>query len=415
MYIVCMAKINVHPIREKYNALRTVLDERTRRLWAAAEARSLPYGGISAVASVTSLSRTTVISGIKELNKPQTLAIPTGGVRIRRPGGGRKSLTDKDVALERDLESLVEPLTRGDPESPLRWTCKSTRKLAEELNRHGHRIGDRKVADLLHGLHYSLQANAKTREGSSHPDRNAQFEYINTLAKAFQKRNQPVISVDAKKKELVGNYKNKGAEWSLKGRPEEVQVHDFEDKELGKVTPYGVYDIVKNEGWVTVGTDHDTSDFAIDTILSWWKQMGSYSYPQADELLILADSGGSNGSRSRLWKIGVQRLANETGFKVTVCHFPPGTSKWNKIEHRLFSFITQNWRGRPLVSHEVIVNLIGSTTTRTGLNVKAKLSTKKYETGIKISNEAFARIKIKPKRFHGDWNYTISSNKISSN
>lgn len=410
-----MAKINVNPIREKYNALRTILDERTRRLWAAAEARSLPYGGISAVASVTGISRTTVISGIKELNKPPTLDIPAGGVRIRRPGGGRKSLTDKDVALEHDLESLVEPLTRGDPESPLRWTCKSTRKLAEELNRHGHRIGDRKVADLLHGLHYSLQANAKTREGSSHPDRNAQFEYINILAQAFQKRNQPVISVDAKKKELVGNYKNKGAEWNPKGQPEEVQVHDFEDKELGKVTPYGVYDIVKNEGWVTVGTDHDTSDFAIDAILSWWKQMGSYSYPQADELLILADSGGSNGSRSRLWKIGVQRLANKTGLKVTVCHFPPGTSKWNKIEHRLFSFITQNWRGRPLVSHEVIVNLIGSTTTRSGLNVKAKLSTKKYETGIKISNEAFSRIKIKPKRFHGDWNYTITSNNISSN
>lgn len=408
-----MAKISAHAIQEKYNALRNLFDERTRRLWAAAEARSLPYGGISVVASVTGLSRTTILSGINELRDTELHLIPTASSRIRRPGGGRKSLTDNDVTLEHDLESLVEPLTRGDPESPLRWTCKSTRKLAEELNKHGHRIGDRKVADLLHGLHYSLQANAKTREGSSHPDRNAQFEYINTLAKAFQNRKQPVISVDTKKKELVGNFKNNGVEWRPKSRPEEVQVHDFEDKDLGKVIPYGVYDIVKNEGWVTVGTDHDTSDFAIDTILSWWKRMGRYAYPRAVELLILADSGGSNGSRSRLWKIGVQRLANETGLRVTVCHLPPGTSKWNKIEHRLFSFITQNWRGRPLVSHEVIVNLIGGTTTRNGLNIKAKLSTKKYETGIKISNEDFARIKIKPKQFHGDWNYTISSNKKS--
>ena len=406
-----MAEINIHALQEKYNALRNIFDERTRRLWAAAEARSLPYGGISVVASVTGLSRTTILSGINELRKTPLQTSLTEGGRIRRPGGGRKSLTDIDDSLERDLEALVEPLTRGDPESPLRWTCKSTRKLAEELNKHGHRIGDRKVAKLLHGLHYSLQANAKTREGSKHVDRNAQFEYINTLTKAFQKRTQPVISVDTKKKELVGDFKNNGAEWRPKGQPQEVRVHDFEDKEMGKVVPCGVYDIVKNEGWVTVGTDHDTSDFAIDTILSWWKQMGRRAYSHAIELLILADSGGSNGSRSRLWKVGVQRLANEIGLQVTVCHFPPGTSKWNKIEHRLFSFITQNWRGRPLVSHEVIVNLIGSTTTRNGLNVKAKLSTKKYETGIKISDEDFARIKIKPKQFHGDWNYTISSNK----
>lgn len=324
-------------------------------------------------------------------------------------------MTTSDVSLKRDLEFLVEPLTRGDPESPLRWTCKSTRKLAEELNKRGHRIGDRKVADLLHALHYSLQANAKMREGSHHQDRNAQFEYINTLTKTFQKSRQPVISVDTKKRELVGSFKNNGAEWRPKNRPEEVRVHDFEDKELGKVTPYGVYDIAKNEGWVTVGTDHDTSDFAIDTILGWWKQMGRYAYPHATRLLILADSGGSNGSRSRLWKIGVQRLANETVLQVTVCHFPPGTSKWNKIEHRLFSFITQNWRGRPLVSHEVIVNLIGSTTTRNGLSVKAKLSTKKYETGIRISDDKFAQINIRPKRFHGDWNYTILNNKNSIN
>ena len=407
-----MAKIDRRAIEEKYNALRDFLDERTRRLWAAAEARSLPYGGTSVVASVTGLSRTTILAGINELRDKPSVRLLKQGSRVRRPGGGRKSLIDRDPSLEQDLELLVEPLTRGDPESPLRWTCKSTRKLAEELNRQGHRVGDRKVANLLHGLHYSLQANAKTREGSFHPDRNAQFEYINALAKAFQKRSQPVISVDTKKKELVGDFKNNGSEWQPKNQPEEVRVHDFEDKELGKVIPYGVYDIAKNEGWVTVGTDHDTSDFAIDTILGWWKRMGRHTYQQASELLILADSGGSNGSRSRLWKLGVQRLANETSLKVTVCHFPPGTSKWNKIEHRLFSFITQNWRGRPLVSHEVIVNLIGSTTTKAGLNVKAKLSKKKYETGIKVSNEDFALIKIRPKRFHGDWNYTISSNTV---
>lgn len=405
-----MAKIDRRAIEEKYSALRDLLDERMRRLWAAAEARSLPYGGISVVASVTGLSRTTILAGIKELRDKPSVRLLKKDSRVRRPGGGRKSLKDLDPTLENDLDLLVEPMTRGDPESPLRWTCKSTRKLAEELNRQGHRVGDRKVADLLHGLHYSLQANVKTREGSFHPDRNAQFEYINNLAKAFQKRSQPVISVDTKKKELVGDFKNNGLEWQPQNQPEKVRVHDFEDKELGKVIPYGVYDIAKNQGWVTVGTDHDTSDFAIDTILGWWKTIGRHVYPQARELLILADSGGSNGSRSRLWKLGVQRLANETSLKVTVSHFPPGTSKWNKIEHRLFSFITQNWRGRPLVSHEVIVNLIGSTTTSAGLSVKAKLSKKKYETGIKVSKEDFAQIKIKPKKFHGDWNYTISSN-----
>jgi hypothetical protein len=408
-----MTKIDIHAIQEKYVALSAVFDERTRRLWAAAEARSLPYGGVSVVSSVTGLSRTTILAGINELRNVQPASVPMRSGRVRRPGGGRKSLVRKDVSLERDLESLVEPLTRGDPESPLRWTCKSTRKLAEELNKQGHRIGDRKVADLLHGLQYSLQANAKTREGSHHPDRNAQFEYINTLVKAFQRRNQPVISVDTKKKELVGDFKNSGRQWRPKSQPEEVRIHDFQDKESGKVIPYGVYDLTKNEGWVTVGTDHDTSDFAIDTIFGWWKAMGRPAYPRARELLILADGGGSNGSRSRLWKRGVQRLANETGLKVTVCHFPPGTSKWNKIEHRLFSFITQNWRGRPLVSHEVIVNLIGSTTTRGGLTVKADLNTKKYDTGIKISDAEFKQIRIKPKPFHGDWNYTISSNKNS--
>lgn len=337
--------------------------------------------------------------------------MPAEKKRIRKTGGGRKRLTQIDTTLEKDLEALVEPLTRGDPESPLRWTCKSTRKLAEELNQQGHRIGDRKVADLLYDLDYSLQANVKTREGSQHPDRNAQFEYINRLARSFQNRQQPVISVDTKKKELVGDFKNPGVEWHPKNQPEAVRVHDFIDPQLGKVVPYGVYDLAKNEGWVTVGTDHDTSEFAIDTIWGWWKGMGRRAYPQALELLILADSGGSNGSRSRLWKLGVQRLANQISLKVTVCHFPPGTSKWNKIEHRLFSFITQNWRGKPLISHEVVVNLIGNTTTRNGLNVKAKLSKKKYDTGLKVSKEVFSRLNIKPKQFHGDWNYTISPDK----
>lgn len=409
-----MPKIAEQPIREKYNSLRHVFNERSRRLWAAAEARSLPYGGITIVASVTGMSRTTIITGIAELNDSDQTLPATGKDRARRPGGGRKSLIENDTTLLHDLELLVEPLTRGDPESPLRWTCKSTRKLADELNTVHHRIGDRKVAQMLGSLGYSLQGNAKTREGTSHPDRNAQFEFINTLTAKFQKRGQPVISVDTKKKELVGNFKNKGAEWNPAGNPEEVLVHDFEDKTLGKVAPYGVYDISRNEGWVTVGTDHDTSDFAIDSILGWWKRMGRRSYPETSELLVLADSGGSNSSRSRLWKAGVQRLADETNLKVTICHFPPGTSKWNKIEHRLFSFITQNWRGRPLISHEVIVNLIGSTTTKTGLKVKAQLSTKKYETGIKVSDDEFSRINIKKMKFHGDWNYTISSRKLNA-
>lgn len=413
MYTSSMTRIDDQIIREKYNVLSNLFDERSRRLWAAVEARALPYGGISAVSSVTGLSRTTILSGIKELTSGKPSPSAEKG-RIRQPGGGRKRLTEVDTTLEQDLEAMVEPLTRGDPESPLRWTCKSTRRLAEELNRQGHRIGDRKVADLLYDLDYSLRANVKTREGSQHPDRNAQFEYINSLAQTFQKRQQPVISVDTKKKELIGDFKNQGVEWRPKDQPEEVRVHDFIDPQLGKVVPYGVYDLAKNQGWVTVGTDHDTSEFAIDTIWNWWKSMGRRSYPQALELLILADSGGSNGSRSRLWKVGVQRLANQTDLKVTVCHFPPGTSKWNKIEHRLFSFITQNWRGKPLISHEVVVNLIGSTTTRNGLNVKAKLSKKKYDTGIKVPDEVFSRLNIKPKRFHGDWNYEISPHKNMS-
>jgi len=370
----------------------------------------MEYGGVKAVSVATGMSRTTITVGLKEISN----AAASPSDRVRKIGGGRKKITDGDSTLLSDLESLVEPLTRGNPQSPLRWTCKSTHRLAEELIEKGHQISARKVAALLYDLGYSLQANEKAREGASHPDRNAQFEYINTMVKAFQKKSQPVISVDTKKKELIGNFKNNGKEWQPKGQPEQVFVHDFEDKNLGKAIPYGVYDITKNEGWVSVGIDHDTSDFAVDTILQWWKQMGKRSYPDAKELLITADGGGSNSSRSRLWKIGIQRLADKTGMNVTVCHFPPGTSKWNQIEHRMFSFISQNWRSRPLTSLEVIVNLIGSTITHTGLIVKAKLNPDKYDTGIKVSEDDFVSTKIQQKRFHGDWNYTIASSRQKS-
>jgi len=362
-------------IQEKYRTMCNILDERGRRVWAAAEAKSLPFGGVSLVSRATGMSRTTIHAGLGEVGAGQWATTARG--RSRKPGGGRKPLVHHQPDLLQALDELVEPTSRGDPESPLRWTCKSTRHLATELQRQGYHIGDRKVAHLLHQMRYSLQANAKTIEGTHHPDRNAQFEYLNAQARAFLRQGLPVISVDTKKKELVGNFKNAGQEWQLQGQPEQTLVHDFEDKELGKVIPYGVYDVGKNSGWVSVGIDHDTSDFAIDSILSWWKHMGRKTYLDATELLIMADAGGSNGTRSRRWKMGVQRLANATGLGITVCHFPPGTSKWNKIEHRMFSFITQNWRGRPLVSYETIVNLIGSTKTSTGLQVKAKLSRKK--------------------------------------
>jgi len=395
-------------IQEKYKALNEFLDERGRRIWAAVEARSLRHGGVSKVARATGLSRTTIHVGFKELESGKAGAPPPG--RIRKKGGGRKPLTHHAPDIIQALDALVEPTTRGDPESPLRWTCKSTRNLAQELQSQGYRIGDRKVADLLHAMGYSLQANAKTIEGTQHPDRNAQFEHINARTKAFQRRNQPVVSVDTKKKEMVGNFKNGGREWQPQGAPQETRVHDFLDKKLGKVIPYGVYDVADNSGWVSVGIDHDTSDFAIDSILSWWKHMGSPAYPEAEELLICADSGGSNGSRSRLWKLGLQRLADTIGLSVNVCHLPPGTSKWNKIEHRMFSFITQNWRGQPLVSHETIINLIGNTTTTTGLRIKAKLNRKKYPTGVKVSNADLSKVNLKPAKFHGDWNYTVHPN-----
>jgi hypothetical protein len=401
----------VETIRRKFEALRPFLDERTRRVWAATEAFALGRGGVSAVAAATGLSRTTVHAGLRELplprGTPPAQPAPDPAPRVRAPGGGRKARTVHEPTLLRDLEALVEPVTRGDPMSPLRWTCKSTRQLATELGRQGHRVSHQTVAELLHELKYSLQSTRKTREGSAHPDRNAQFEYLNTQTQAFQARGQPVISVDTKKKELVGDFKNGGREWQPAGQPEPLRVHDFIDHDLGKAIPYGVYDLTANQGWVSVGADHDTAAFAVQTVRRWWEQMGHPAYPTATELLVTADSGGSNGSHARLWKTELQRLADETGLRITVGHLPPGTSKWNKIEHRLFCHITQNWRGRPLVSREAIVSLIGSTTTRTGLTVHAELDLGTYPTGIKVSEAELDAVRLEPAAFHGDWNYTI--------
>lgn len=394
-------------IRRKYRALSVEMDERGRRQWAAAEARELGWGGVSAVSQATHLSRTTITAGLRELELPAGQRA-TEGMRVRRPGGGRKSLTETDSGLLVALEALVEPTTRGDPESPLRWTCKSTRRLAEELTRQRHPVGANTVAALLRRAGYSLQANRKTREGASHPDRNAQFEHINALVRQFQNRDQPAISVDTKKKELIGDFKNSGREWHPRGEPEEVRVHDFLDKQLGKAIPYGVYDMVNNQGWVSVGIDHDTAEFAVNSIRRWWKQMGRRRFPGASELLITADGGGSNSPRSRLWKVSLQRLADELGLRLHLCHFPPGTSKWNRIEHRLFSFITQNWRGRPLVSHQTIVSLIASTTTKTGLIVKAALDTKQYKTAVKVTDEQLQHLRLTPHPFHGEWNYMLT-------
>ena len=392
-------------IRGKFRVLGPELDERARRRWAATEALSLGHGGASAVAAATGLSRNTIRSGVREL---QSHVVEAGPRRIRRPGGGRKRLTERQPELQEALEALVEPATRGDPRSPLRWTCKSTRKLAAELSRPDRPISHMTVARLLRQAGYSLQANRKTREGASHPDRNAQFEHINEQAASFQKRGQPVISVDTKKKELVGNFRNAGREWRPKGKPLEVKVHDFQEPELGKVAPYGVYDLTNNEAWVSVGVDHDTAEFAAAAIERWWRKMGRRHFPKAQALYITADGGGSNGSRSRLWKVALQKLANRTGLTLTVSHFPPGTSKWNKIEHRLFCHITQNWRGQPLVSHEIIIKLIGSTTTEAGLHVQAGLDRRRYPTGKKVSDEQLAEVRLRAAPFHGDWNYTIA-------
>lgn len=396
-------------IHSKFETLRLILDERALRLWAATEARALGYGGISLVSRATGLARDTIADGLHELEALQENppATKPRHQRIRRPGAGRKRVEENQPTLLAALEALVDPLTRGDPMSALRWTCKSTRRLAEELTHQGHCVTARTVARLLAEMDYTLQTTRKTREGISHPDRNAQFEHINTLSQDFLLRGQPVISVDTKKKELVGDFKNPGQEWQPQGCPEAVQVHDFPDKELGKAIPYGVYDLAENTGWVRVGCDHDTAQFAVQTVRNWWFQMGKPLYPEATEVLINADGGGSNGSRSRLWKVALQDLADETGLTLCVCHFPPGTSKWNKIEHRMFCHITQNWRGRPLVSHAVIVYLIANTTTQTGLRIQAQLDTNTYPIGLQVTEEELAQVQLERAEFHGEWNYKI--------
>ena len=396
-------------VKKIFEPMKNHLNERQQRLLVASMANAVGYGGISALSQITGMSRTTITIGCKELKTQKEYDLH----RVRREGGGRKKISEKCPAIMNDLETLVEPLTRGDPESPLRWSCKGTRKLAEELNSIGHKVSHSTVVELLYELGYSLQGNKKTIEGANHPDRNAQFEHINNMTKEYQQNGQPVISVDTKKKELVGNFKNGGREYRRKGDPERVNVHDFKIEKLGKVNPYGIYDITHNEGWVNVGTDNDTSAFAVESIRQWWNSMGQTAYPAVEKLLITADSGGSNGYRVKLWKIELQKLANETGLEISACHFPPGTSKWNKIEHRLFSFITQNWRGKPLVSHEVIVNLIAATTTRKGLHVKCQLDKNLYPKGIKISDEMMEQINLIRSDFHGEWNYTIRPTNVS--
>ena len=391
-------------IQRRYQALASVVDERVRRLSLGAEAQAIGRGGQAAVARATGASRGTIRQGMRELGQANG-----GGEkgRIRRPGGGRKRTVELDPSLREDLERLVEPTSRGDPESPLRWTTKSVRNLADKLRQQGHKASHRMVAELLHELGYSLQANRKTLEGSAHPDRSAQFEHLNRAVQLQLSLGGPVISVDTKKKELVGPFKNGGRELRPKGVPEHVRVHDFLIPGLGRVSPYGVYDIGRNEGWVSVGTDHDTASFAVEGIRRWWRSMGQPLYPDATRLLITADAGGSNGYRVRLWKLELQKLADETGLEIAVCHFPPGTSKWNKIEHRLFSAISQNWRGKPLVSHEVVVNLIGATTTRTGLRVRSELDTNQYPTGRTVSDQELEAIYLRKDSFHGEWSYSL--------
>lgn len=396
-------------VRRKYERMSAVLNERGRRIWASVEAEAIGYGGKSIVAKASGLSRTTLNKGLTTTDDATT-ADPHG--RIRKVGGGRKKLTHQEPKLLSTLEALVEPTTRGDPESALRWTCKSTRQLASALESMGFRIGHQTVASLLGELGYSLQGNQKTKEGSGHPDRDAQFRYIHDRIGKFQSGGQPVVSVDTKKKELVGDFKNGGKEWRPKGDPEKVRVYDFVDKVAGKVNPYGVYDPSDNTGWVSVGVDHDTAEFAVETLRRWWEKMGRSRYPAATKLLVTADGGGSNGTRVRLWKIALQRLADQTGLGISVCHFPPGTSKWNKIEHRMFSHISMNWRGKPLISHEVIVNLIAGTTTRTGLKIKAELDTNLYPKGIKVTDAELEKIRIRRAKFHGEWNYTILPAKL---
>jgi hypothetical protein len=399
-----MDRALVSVIRKKYRSLASALDERQRRLWAATEARAMGRGGVATVARATRLAHTTIRRGMEQLASGRK--VEPG--RVRRAGGGRKALAALDPELVTAMETLVEPATRGDPASPLRWTCKSTRRLARELTAQGHPVSRTLVADLLKEQGYSLQSNRKTREGTRHPDRNAQFEHLNGRVKRQLAAGEPAISVDTKKKELIGDFKNPGREWRAQGRPEEVRVHDFIDRRKGKAIPYGVYDLGRNTGWVSVGVDHDTAAFAVGTIRRWWRDMGRRAYPKAKSLLITADSGGSNGSRLRLWKWELQKFADDTGLVIRVCHLPPGTSKWNKIEHRLFSFISQNWRGRPLLTHATVVDLIGATRTATGLRVRCVLDTHPYPPKVSVSNEQMAALHLVRDNFHGDWNYIIT-------
>ena len=399
----------VDTLRSKFVVLRPVLDERARRLWAATEARAIGRGGIARVAEATGMSRGTVRAGLKELDS-DAVPEPSGEVpagRLRRPGGGRKRVTDLDPGLAAALERQLEPTTRGDPESPLRWTCNSAARLADRVTAEGHPVSERTVNRLLHGLGYSLQANRKTLEGRQHPDRDGQFRRIDLRVRAFQRLGQPVVSVDTKKKEVVGQYRNGGREWRPKGEPEAVNVHDFPDPALGKAIPYGACDLTANAGWVSVGIDHDTAAFAVETLRRWWRQMGRPLYPDARRLLVTADGGGSNSSRNRLWKLELQKLADELGLKVSVAHFPPGTSKWNKIEHRMFCHITQNWRGRPLVSYQVIVKLIAATTTAAGLTIRSDLDENSYPLGVKVTDDQMDGLAIRRDPFHGEWNYTL--------
>ena len=395
--------MDIETLQTKYAALKPALTERSRRLWGATEAKALGHGGIALVERATGISRSTIQRGMRELESGEALSPE----RSRRPGGGRKRLIERDIAMLADLDALVEPTERGDPESPLRWTVKSVRALAVALRTLGHEVSHTVVAELLHELGYSLQANRKTREGKQHPDRDAQFRYINNQVRRFQKKDEPTISVDTKKKELVGDFKNAGRDWRPKRDPQPVRVHDFVIPAQGKAIPYGVYDLQRNEGWVSVGIDHDTASFAVNTIRRWWKLMGRTIYANTDSLLITADGGGSNGSRLRLWKWELHRFASRTGLSITVCHFPPGTSKWNKIEHRLFSHIGMNWRGKPLVSLATIVSLVASTRTDAGLRVRSEIDPRPYQTGVPVSDEQMSKIAIRRHRFHGDWNYTI--------
>jgi hypothetical protein len=398
---------DVNIIRQKFDALKPFLSERMRRLWAAAEAMALGRGGVAAVATATGLKRRTMTTGMAEQRQHTmgtAVALAPGS---RRPGGGRKPVTHIDAALLRDLESLVDPVRRGDPQSPLRWTCQSMRKLAGALNAMGPRIGERTSARLLQDVGYRMQANRKTQEGTAHPERDAPFHYMNEQTKGVRERGQPVVSVDAQKTELVGDFKNGGRAWQPTGIPARVRVHDGEDKKLGQAIPSGIDEVTAHTGWVSVETDHDTAAFAVETLRRWWRQMGASAYPEASDVLVIADGGGRNSSRTRLWKSELQGLANELGMRIAVCHLPPGTRKWQKIAHRMFACITQNWRGKLLVSHEVIVNVLGCTTTTTGLKIRAALDPGRYATGRKIPDEAFATIQIERDVFHGAWDYTI--------